>query len=154
MKNIEKYKYYIANNECAIKNYRGIHKNDNITSLWWNDNSFIIKVTYANFKTKSFDYLNISFESLDNLIASEKDYFNIDEIVDDLYINDNQIYLKAINYNEENIVQVLIAYLIKKYSLKDKKNPYTLGGVLAVSYAHDIISNIRDRSRVYYEVKH
>ena len=153
MKNIETYKYYIANNEYAIKNFLGLHRNDKITSLWWNDNSFLISVTYANFKTKSIDYLHILFTSLDSLMESEKDYFDIDNIADDLYHNDNQIYLKAVSCNEESVVQVLIAYLIKKYSLKDKNNPYTLGGSLAVSYAYDIISHIRDRSRVYYEAK-
>lgn len=152
MKNIETYKYYIANNEYAIKNYLGLGRLDRITSIWWNDVSILLNVTYSNNKNKTFDYLQILYTSLDKLIDNEKNFLPLDKIADDLYANEYSIYLKALS-NEENVIKVLIGYFIKKYSLKDKNNPYTLGGTLAVSYCYDILDHIRARSRVHYEVK-
>ena len=141
-------KKLFQDNENEIKSLKNVNKSTKIINFWWNEETFIFRTRCSENGTINQYEINIS--DVINKQAEKYNYFTIDGIVHDILINNIEMVKNEflLSIKNEELKKQIISFLIKKYRLNDKTNPYN---DKAVEIANNAYNQIIASTKVSYK---
>ena len=133
-------KKLFQDNENEIKSLKNVNKSTKIINFWWNDETFIFLTHCPDKGTNQYE---INIADVINKQTEKNNYFTVDGVVNDLLTNDISMVLRTFpaSIKNEGLKKQLVSFIIKKYRLSEKENPYCDKAVEIANMSYNKVIN-------------